>query len=81
MPLNHDPKMRAVVEDDTVLVVEELDSEAGVVNRRRWEEDEQAPLLQVEEPDFEDIDSAKSTRFDDLPWYRRPSVCLRRSSA
>jgi hypothetical protein len=70
--------MPSLAENDAVLVVEQLDSEGGVVNRRRLEDDEQEPLLNGGEgrSSFEAEDPPKSPSFEYLKWYQRPSVSL-----
>jgi hypothetical protein len=61
-------------EDDVVLMIEEIDSEGGVINRRRLEEDEESPLLRTDESTHDDWEGPKSPGLTDLPWYKKPSV-------
>jgi hypothetical protein len=72
--------MSSMAEDRVLLVVEEVDSEAGVavMNRRRFEDDEQAPLLNGSEhrSSFDTDNVPKSPRLEELKWYQRPSVRL-----
>jgi hypothetical protein len=66
--------MASAKEPQLVLAVEDIDSEGGVLNRRRYEEDdEQSPLLrETGSGDFGD--GFKSGLLDSLPWHKRPSV-------
>ena len=70
--------MPGLAENDVVLGVEQLDSEGGIINRRRLEDDEQQPLLNDGEArsSFEAENPPKSPNFEDLKWYQRPSVSL-----
>jgi hypothetical protein len=63
-------------DQELLLAVEDIDSEGAVINRRRLEEEEeQSPLIGEDSITLDgDNASLKSIPFDQLPWYRRPSV-------
>lgn len=56
----------------SLLAIENIYLENGVIDRRTLNEDEQ--LSQVGDESNENNDYLKSIPFDQLPWYRRPSV-------
>ena len=71
--------MATLKEDQVILAVEDIDSEAGVINRRRYEQDEHSPLLAIGTGEENDFDGPfKPILLDSLPWYRRPAVRYRR---
>lgn len=60
-----------------VLDVEDTESTGGIINRRPLDEDdEQSPLLRTSSFDSESEfrDRFNPISFDNLPWYKRPSV-------
>jgi hypothetical protein len=70
------PGMAKAKESELALAVEDVDSDGGIFNRRRHEEDnEQSPLLRSSHDDEQFRAGATSGLLDSLPWYKRPSVC------
>lgn len=68
--------MAKLKDSQLVLAVEDLDSDSGSVNRRRYDEGEESPLLRNgfgnNEGEFDCfLDPVSLER---LPWYTRPSV-------
>jgi hypothetical protein len=67
--------MAKLKDSQLVLAVGDLDSNNGNINRRRFDEDEESPLLSDElgrEGEFDCfLDPVSLER---LPWYSRPSV-------
>jgi hypothetical protein len=68
--------MAKLKDSQLVLAVEDLDPGNGNINRRRYDEDEESPLLRsdlVRDGEFDCfLDPISLER---LPWYTRPSVC------
>jgi len=68
--------MAKLKDSQLIIAVEDLDSDNGNINRRRYDEDEESPLLRNElgrEAEFDCfLDPVSLER---LPWYTRPSVC------
>jgi hypothetical protein len=69
--------MSSANRDDVVLVVEDMDAEVAAIDRRRLEEDEQAPLLRDGREGGGDAAWKLPAEFDSVPWWERPSVRLR----
>jgi hypothetical protein len=62
-------------EPQLVLAVEDVDSEGGILNRRRWEDDnEQSPLLRDVLEDGDLGNGFKSSLSESVPWWKKPSV-------
>jgi hypothetical protein len=61
---------------DALTVVEQLDTESAILNRRPdgQEDDELSPLLERRSTSFDNLQFLEAHGFDHLPWYRRPSV-------
>jgi len=55
-----------------LLAIEDIYSENGVIDRRTLDEDEQLPLIDNESN--QDNDYLRSIPFDDLSYYKKPSV-------
>jgi hypothetical protein len=67
--------MPAAARDDVVLAVDDMDAEGAAVDRRRLQEDEQAPLLRDERGGGGDESTWKlPAEFDSVVWWKRPSV-------
>jgi hypothetical protein len=70
--------MSSASRDDVVLAVEDMDAETAAIDRRRLEEDEQAPLLRDGGEGGDDPAWKLPSEFESVPWWRRPSVRLNR---
>jgi len=66
--------MAKLKESQLVLAVEDIDTAIGSTNRRRYEEDEESPLLRNELGREEGFDLSDTLSLEQLPWYSRPSV-------